>query len=197
MEEFASWPRRREQAKREAKASRVYASFNDRIYAATIDMVLLFIILSPLLVTFPDLTYNDERRLISAEILPGTPPVEMFHHMVDRGFFRFWFLELLLHYLLLFPFFWLCWSYASTTPGKWLYRLRIVDRSTFKQITPKQRIVRYGGYLATFLPFGLGFLWMLVDKKQRAVHDILSDTAVIRVRHWRIKDDGQTAHREL
>ena len=73
--------------------------------------------------------------------------------------------------------FWEKWG--GTTPGKRMVGIKIVDVKTLKDITNKQAITRSLGYIASTLPFGIGFLMVLFRKDKRALHDLLADTVVI------------------
>jgi len=72
--------------------------------------------------------------------------------------------------------FWLLWQ---ATPGKMLLDCQIVDARSQRKARPTQLIIRYLGYFASALPLGLGFAWALIDKRNQAWHDKLSETMVI------------------
>lgn len=74
---------------------------------------------------------------------------------------------------LLFPITWAVWS---SSPGKLMLGLRIVDAESGSRITIGQAFMRFLGLL---IPFG--FLWMAVDPLKQAVHDKLGGTLVIRI----------------
>ncbi|MBY0354161.1 MAG: RDD family protein, partial [Rickettsiales bacterium] len=103
-------------------------------------------------------------------------------------------LEYFVSYLLMTPVLALMWGYASTTPGKWVMRLRIVDAQTLGKMSGRQMILRLAGYFIAIFPLGAGILWIACDKKKRGWQDYFASTAVIRVKHWRIRDDGVTPH---
>jgi uncharacterized RDD family membrane protein YckC len=64
------------------------------------------------------------------------------------------------------------------TIGKWLLGLRVVDRNQ-EPITYSQALVRLIGYLLSAF-FGLGFLWIMFNRRKRGWHDLLARTWVIR-----------------
>lgn len=72
--------------------------------------------------------------------------------------------------------FWFAWQ---ATPGKLLLDCKVVDASTAQRAGLLQLIIRYLGYIVSSLPLGLGFLWVLVDKRNQGWHDKLSNTLVI------------------
>lgn len=72
------------------------------------------------------------------------------------------------------------WVKISATPGKMALNLIVVDADTGAKLTTKQAIIRYLGYIVSFIPLGLGFLWVAFDKKKRGWHDMMANTVVIK-----------------
>ena len=77
---------------------------------------------------------------------------------------------------LLILFFWL--KYAAT-PGKLLFDCDIVDADTGARITPVQAVVRVFGYFIAAFPLGLGFFWIMWDKRKQGWHDKMARTVVV------------------
>lgn len=73
----------------------------------------------------------------------------------------------------------ICWSYRAGTPGKWLFKLQIVDMETHKSVNMKQSVIRMIGYFLAFLPFGAGYIWVFFDRKKQGLHDKLARTVVV------------------
>lgn len=72
------------------------------------------------------------------------------------------------------------WRLFGTTPGKLLLELRVVDARTGGRPSWPRAIVRYIGYFISALPLGLGFFWMLIDRRNKQTwHDKLARTRVI------------------
>jgi len=105
------------------------------------------------------------------------------------------------------------WRYLQATPGKMMFKLKIVDSRTGERPSWGKLWIRCFSYLAAaapFIPFkyvlglnqdlrytmpkeyvdylerwyvviplGLGFLWILIDKRNRGWHDLLSGTVTI------------------
>jgi uncharacterized RDD family membrane protein YckC len=67
----------------------------------------------------------------------------------------------------------------SGTPGNLLLNCQIVDAQSGNSVSVKQAILRSMGIFLTISTFGIGFLWILVDKKRQALHDKLSNTIVV------------------
>lgn len=74
-------------------------------------------------------------------------------------------------------FFWKRW--AGATPGKRVLGIHAVDAKTYKEMTNKQAIIRYIGYIVSTVPLGLGFIMAGFRKDKRALHDLLAETVVI------------------
>ena len=73
------------------------------------------------------------------------------------------------------------WYKKQASIGKMAISANIVDARTGKAPTKNQLIGRYFAYLLSFLPLGLGFLWIAFDSKKQGWHDKLAGTAVIYV----------------
>ncbi len=71
------------------------------------------------------------------------------------------------------------WMTYQATPGKLLYDCDVVDARTGHPPTLGQAILRYLGYFISALPLGLGFLWIIWDKRKQGWHDKIAGTVVI------------------
>ena len=60
-----------------------------------------------------------------------------------------------------------------------LFKSVIVDVNTLSAPSTAQNIIRYLGYFISFLPLGLGFLWIAFDERKQGWHDKLAGTVVI------------------
>jgi len=72
------------------------------------------------------------------------------------------------------------WFHGTTgqTPGKRLMGLRVV-RDTGEAIPFGTAFLRWVGYLISFMPMFMGFLWAGVDRRKQAWHDKIAGTVVI------------------
>ena len=73
----------------------------------------------------------------------------------------------------------LLWWCCQGTPGKLLLGCRVVDVRSGGRPQVWQVVVRLLGYAVSALPLGLGFLWMLWDRRRQGWHDKLARTAVV------------------
>ena len=74
----------------------------------------------------------------------------------------------------------LLWTYRAATPGKMIFDTRIVDARTGGRLGVRQSAIRYVAYAVAALPLGLGFLWVLFDRRKQGWHDKLAGTVVVR-----------------
>jgi len=70
------------------------------------------------------------------------------------------------------------WLHGGQTLGMRAWRLRLVANDG-GAITLGQTVRRFAGAALSLAAFGLGYLWILVDRKQRSWHDRLSGTHLI------------------
>ncbi|MFO7593755.1 MAG: RDD family protein [Pseudomonadota bacterium] len=145
-----------------------YAGFLRRLAAALIDALLLFVVLSPAGALFTQGVY-----------FPDPDAGSGLQTLIT--FFGFDLTYLVINDLLpmaLIIFFWLRFR---ATPGKQLMECEVVDASTHENLRIGQSLLRYIGYFISLLPLGLGFLWIIWDKKNRGFHDLLAHTVVLHV----------------
>lgn len=74
-------------------------------------------------------------------------------------------------------FFWV--NKDGATLGKKVMKIKVVtEKGT--PITYQTAILRYVGYIASSLPLGLGFFWVLWDDKKQGFHDKIASTFVVK-----------------
>lgn len=142
-----------------------YAGFLRRLAASVIDALLLVIILTPLNFFFRTSYFP----AIDAEGDFLAP---------NAGFDWSGLLINDLLPMVLVIFFWVRYR---ATPGKQLMDCQIVDATTLDNLRPQQAVLRYVGYFLSLLPFGLGFFWIIWDRRKRGFHDLVAHTVVIRL----------------
>jgi uncharacterized RDD family membrane protein YckC len=75
-------------------------------------------------------------------------------------------------------FFGLAWTRRGQTLGMQSWRLKLL-RDDGALPTWRDALLRLAAALLSWLPLGLGFLWILVDPQGRAWHDRLSGTRIV------------------
>ena len=73
----------------------------------------------------------------------------------------------------------LFWQGYQATPGKLLLGCRIVDARSGGHPQRWQILVRLLGYALSAAPAGLGFFWMIWDRRRQGWHDKLARTLVV------------------
>jgi len=91
----------------------------------------------------------------------------------------------------------LFWVFFSGTPGKLLLGCYVVNADTGEPIGFKQAIIRYLGYYVSFLSLGIGFLWVVWDKRKQGFHDKLANTVVKFNGYVDVYDESQKSLRQL
>ncbi|MFC1662915.1 trypsin-like peptidase domain-containing protein [Patescibacteria group bacterium] len=88
-----------------------------------------------------------------------------------------WDILILFGLIILYNIFFL--STLSSTPGKLMYGLRVVDNSTGYHLKFTQALTRSLSYVLSIIPIGFGFIRIWQDKRHLGWHDQLAGTAVI------------------
>ncbi|MBU0719967.1 RDD family protein [bacterium] len=70
------------------------------------------------------------------------------------------------------------WRRDGQTPGKKFSNIKVVDAKTLEEASYPRLIVRFIAYFISFLSI-IGFFLIFLRKDKRALHDLLSGTAVI------------------
>lgn len=71
------------------------------------------------------------------------------------------------------------WCMFSSSPGKMLLSLRVVDAETQGELSGLQCLLRYAGYIINLFSLGLGLVGIFDSRKPLGWHDRLSGTMVI------------------
>ena len=99
---------------------------------------------------------------------------ELFDPTASRGGVRFIF-EWILPFFVVMLF----WNTVSSTPGKLLLGLKIVDAATYGPVPPHRFLMRYLGYFVSLIPLGIGLIWAGLDDRKQGWHDKIAGTVVI------------------
>jgi uncharacterized RDD family membrane protein YckC len=93
-----------------------------------------------------------------------------YHHPLFRSYL---FLDCFLFYA------WF-WTHGGQTLGMRAWGLR-VQRFDGRSITLWQALLRFLTAIPSWAVFGLGYLWILVDKNRMALHDRISESVIVRL----------------
>jgi uncharacterized RDD family membrane protein YckC len=72
------------------------------------------------------------------------------------------------------------WSRLQSTPGKMIFKARIVDADTGAEPGAGQWLLRYAGYFVSTLGLCIGFFWIGIDPRKQGWHDKMANTVVVR-----------------
>ncbi|NRA73153.1 MAG: RDD family protein [Rickettsiales bacterium] len=138
---------------------RLYPSFQGRLFASLVDITLTILVLMPIFFLIHSIVGKSFMMSLKWRIV---------QQIIQIGFLG----------AAIFIF----WVKKYTTPGKMLLSMKIVDAKTFKDPSIFQLVVRLCSYWVSFLPLGLGIFYMVLNKKRRAWHDLISGTVVVNTR---------------
>lgn len=181
--------------KKKGSADTHYASFSRRMWAATFDSLLIIVLVAPFFDMFLDqkllVDLNDLQLQLAAQSGPQQRWALLSQVMVESGQLSNWLVNTAAQSIVLCVLTGICWRLWSSTPGKMLFRMKIVDAVTEAPISNRQIIIRLLGYFVSGLTLFLGFFWISFDKRRQGWHDKFAGTVVIRV--TRVKPDSAAA----
>ncbi|HZF27477.1 MAG TPA: RDD family protein [Steroidobacteraceae bacterium] len=93
------------------------------------------------------------------------------------GAFEYLYRALLL--ALVVAYFGFSWTRSGETVGMLAWKIRVVRRDG-SALRWRDVLLRLAAAMLSWLPAGLGYFWMLVDRDRLTWHDRLSETRVIR-----------------
>ena len=141
------------------------ASFGSRVMALVIDFVLLGTIHFLLFI------------LLTGKLIQ----VAYFESLAQAAFFSLYALVFIISFLFLhMAYFTFFHAWLGQTIGKMIMGIMVMTNDS-KLISPSVAFLRWSGYILSFVPLAIGFLWAAVDKDQCAWHDRLAQTRVVSV----------------
>ena len=155
----------------------LYAGFERRLMAASLDSVLIALVLMPFNAALMGGVEGAVNARLEA-VFTGNPlmtPEQMqaVGLIYASGILLFFQGAIYLAYAA-------AWHWAiSTTPGKWVLRLRVVDARSGERLRPAQAVFRSFAYVISALPLCLGFLAIGWHPRKQGWHDRLARTAVV------------------
>lgn len=164
-----------------------YGSFNSRIMASAVDMLIIMAVAVPVIDFISDRIFNPFNTNIVMNAITAPEAQQNIqtlmqavwkmirdNHLIERAVFSN-FMQLIFVALYTLPF----WFRYCATPGKMLFRMEIKDATTLEYMTRWQCVIRFLGYLVSFIPLTLGFLWIIVNRKKQGWHDSIANTVVV------------------
>ena len=83
-------------------------------------------------------------------------------------------------FLIWFVFYAWFWTHGGQTLGMQAWKLRL-QRSDGGPVSLWQALLRFLAAFPSLLLFGLGMLWMLVDRERMTMHDRFSESVIVRL----------------
>ena len=147
-----------------------YAGFGRRFLAYFVDALIIFIITAVIQTSMgnnPFLALQNVNSLEEAQQMQKTTSTSLSSMMA------------LLAALAYFMIFYV--NYDGATPGKKLMAIKLV-RDDGSKVTYPVVFIRYLATFVSAITLGVGYLWMLWDKKNQTIHDKLANTVVIKTK---------------
>lgn len=154
-----------------------YAGFERRLAASLIDTIVFSLLFAILL-----LIVTGDAAMITMK------SNGQIHFSTSRGWW-----EQLFYILITVSM----WVKFLGTPGKLLLGCHVVDADTKQPLKIPQALIRYLGYFVSLLPLGLGFFWIIWDKRKQGFHDKLANSVVILESAHRVEDESQKTLQQL
>ena len=140
----------------------VYVSFGRRLLAGLMDIALVALVVVTL--TLLGLAAEDSPPLKSA-LLTGLAGL--------RSSAIWWLLVMFVAQTLF-------WSYLAATPGMLLLGTQVLRADTGRRLSLVRSLVRGTGLWLGVACLGLGILWSIWDRRNRALHDLLVGSVVVK-----------------
>jgi uncharacterized RDD family membrane protein YckC len=169
----------------------VYASLNRRMFAACIDTMIIFMIFAPLLNYLDFFIYNGRPPAIVAQEFFSLYSSKNDSIDVSGLFERFsreniWYKMLFLYtatFSILGAYTIFFWHKLGATPAKYLFGMRIVNKSDLGKPSLFRLFIRFMSYIISFFPLFIGFMMIGLDKKKQGLHDKIAGTLVLVTKH--------------
>lgn len=169
---------------------------NIRSFAAMLDISLILILFMPIFGFVSNLLHNDNSPglMLSKALIANSNETKDFSYNLNNAINSAEFQTYLYenHGLLKFAFdqifqltvfvvvVLLFWFKKQSTPGKMIFKMKIVDYKSKRTPTKLQLVIRFLSYIISTIPLFLGFIWIAFNKDNRGWHDFIAGTQVIR-----------------
>lgn len=174
------------------KEDPIYPNFSKRMLSSVIDLMLVYIILTPLwhylsLVIYAGPSPVSQMRQLLQKTMQNTPnnltsittQQEYIDFINQNGYWPF-IQEQAMQLIILGSIMLWFWIKYNSTPGKLILSLQIVDSHSLKKPSIFKLILRMISCIVSVIPFGLGFITTIFNKENRAWHDLLSGTVIVK-----------------
>ncbi|MCE2991877.1 MAG: RDD family protein [Candidatus Jidaibacter sp.] len=167
-----------------------YASLNRRIVAASIDLLILILVLAPIMGFISDIVFAGR----SSDILLNELSLEVtdsdkitgemiFVKLWENDFFKNYLIVQLISFMLIGVYVISFWFLYGSTPGKWMCACKVVTAKDLGKPSLLRLIIRFFGYIMSAVPLGLGFIMVAFSDNKQGLHDKIAGTAVVIFKH--------------
>lgn len=163
-----------------------YAGYYERVFASTIDLMMLFTLLYEPFAWISRLLYGNaspSQALAEGANISWQQALSVYVYS-EQG--ELVVINFFLQVVVIGVFVISCERVFGTTPGRYLVGLKLVDAQTEQAPTLFQLIRRFLGYFLSLPPLMFGYIWCSWDKKRQTWHDKVAGTVVLdlRPRGW-------------
>lgn len=163
-----------------------YSKFIPRLFATSIDLLILTIVLTPLMAiitkyifiySFGDFFINSGIDINDSESMNLAISSPEFAQYLTLGAFLKYTAKLMLVNSFFMSFYFIgFWHYFGATPGKMIMHMKIVDSSDYSRPSLWRLIKRFFYYVTAFV----GIWSIVVTKRSQALHDKMAGTVVVK-----------------
>ena len=181
-----------------------YASFSSRTFAVTLDILLLFLLMSPIFNWFSQIVFPNyylaggdaKTQSLLMQLGYGQISLDMMKaEMQEMGVYSKLALDYALQFIVSGVIIVFLWVKFNTTLGLYIFRMTIADADTGLPPSLKQYVIRYIFGVFSIVPFMIGMLWMFFNKRRMSLHDVAANTVILRrkIRFGRKQQESQEA----
>ncbi|MBP9792221.1 MAG: RDD family protein [Rickettsiales bacterium] len=174
------------------KEDPIYPNFSKRMLSSVIDLMLVYLILTPLWHFLSLIIYagpspvSQLRQIITTtmETAQNNPASinlqqEYMTFINQQGYWPF-IQEQGIQLIILGSVMLWFWIKYNSTPGKLILSLQIADSNSLQKPSKFKLILRMISCTVSVIPLGIGFITAIFNKENRAWHDLLSGTVIIK-----------------
>ncbi len=164
-----------------------YVGFQNRMLAATIDSVVLFVTVIPLSIWLTNISIGQvdmDLMPLMQELQPVIDPMAraeiLKRFLLEEHRVQYFLVNSLMQMVGMFAYCMWFWKRYGATPGKMMTLQKLVRLSDGGYLSYMQGFWRCVGYVIGSVPLFLGVVWIAWDKNRQGWHDKMVGSVVIR-----------------
>lgn len=159
-----------------------YAGYNERVFAAIIDVTVLFMLLYEPFAWLSDAIFGQHSPKELVEDGVQLTALQAITLYLNSEAFSLALTNTLLQVLALGLVHTAIQHAFGTTLGRYIIGIKLVDAATEEPPTLMQYLRRMLGYFISLPPFMIGFIWQCFDKRRQTWHDKIAGTVMLDMR---------------